>query len=75
MNEEPIEAKDTFQISFNKLLEWSIEEWKKRMGMPYKDLTPWIVEADQPQADNSSPRDHIPDAGKLIQDTKGEHND
>jgi len=49
MNEEPIEAKEVRYISVDHLLDWSLEEMKKSLGLPYTDLSPFskVVEADK----------------------------
>lgn len=56
MNEEPIEAKEVRHITIEQLLEWSQEEMKRRLGLPYKEMSPFspkVVEADKPSEQES----------------------
>jgi hypothetical protein len=43
VNEEPIEAKEVFHLTFDELLKLSMQEFKKSLGLPSN-----IVEADPP---------------------------
>lgn len=59
MNDEPLEAQSVEHWTLDQLLARSLEEWKKRLGLPSK-----IVDA--------KPSDQSAEVSKLITDVKGE---
>ena len=51
MDKEPLEAQETTRMTFDELLELSLQEFKKSLGLPSN-----IVEADPPKTEEPQDR-------------------